>query len=1622
MNRNIKKLFKLIVQYSSFIIISGLLVYFLIRGSETADDITFGQSEVVFTVSNLLSTLNSAHLKLQDYFLYDQPEYLDDYKLEIDSTINYIDLILNGWTLDGKEIKPVRFEKTRNNLISAKNILLGIENSVRENLKDDWGKIHRNFDLAVSDLNKAKHFIYNHYKISRKNFNKYQILSIIFSTIMLITLGFVLILKDTQKAKDLKLLNKANETLKKKIDQEIETGKKLENEILLNKTILETTLNGFILTDINGQILDVNPSYCEMTGFSKSELLQMSVSDLDSTATKEELDELMQDIINKKRDRFETQNKCKDGSLIDVDVSISLMNLDGKTFIAAFLQDISEKKRMVEKLKKDEERYRIILNNIDEIVYQVECKDINKLMDGKVVFVSPKTEEIMNIPPDEFYKSSKVWYENIHPDDKEKVKKSTFEVVERRSSGERDYRVKNIKTGEYRWIEDRITALYDDNGNFKGIVGVARDITEWVKTKKELEEKELRYRTLFNFAPIGIMLETKEGNIIDANPALNKIFGYEKKELIGENVSIFTHPENKDKLYHNIQKILSGQTLKNTLRSIKKDGSEIYIRLRETRVQLPNLENGILSISEDITQIVEMQEALKRSEQKYKKLIEISPIGITIIKDGKIVYANPALAETLGFESAEELLGKSVIDFVHPDYLKFAARRLENLLSKKTNKVNLAEEKFVKKNGETIDVLVVGQQTEYEGEDAVQGYIYDITQQKTLTVELQKSREQLKEAQRIAHLGNWQWDLDTNSLEWSDEIFNIFEFQPNEVRPSFDSFKNMVHPDDKESVVNQINSAIENKKPFDIVHRIALRSGAIKYVQAKGRAYYDISGKPLYVVGTLQDITELKQTELALKESERRISGIMKAAPIGIGLVKNRQLIYINDYLWQFLGYTKQEMENQSTRRFYENDEEFEKIGKLYEIARMKGVASGEARIKHKSGEISDVVISLCPLDKNDLSQGSIFSVLDITERKQIENHLKFEEARYRGLFEHAPISIWEEDFSEGKKYIEQLKQKGIKDFNKYFNENPSEVLKMIQLVKIVNINQETVKMLKAKSKQQILEGLDKVFIDESIETFKQEVIMLAEGKNKFSQESKHKNIAGEIQDIFVTLSIAPGFEDTWERIFITVVDITEQKKSSEAIKNSEANLRSLIEGRQEAIWSIDKNYNFIIFNNYFQQLYNSAYGINPEKGVSALELLSDKLKRIWKPKYDEALKGKRIHFEFNEKFENTVHYFDVYLTPIISDKKVTGVSVIAINIDDKIKQESQLRYQAKLLDSAQDAIIASKDYIMDKELNTTITYWNKGAERLYGWKKEEVLGKGVRDILHPNFLGTTFEDVHNEIKEHGKWIGEVEQYDKFGNRITVMLSINAVYENGKIVGTFGVNRNITELKEAYNKLEESQKQLQALAEYLEKIREEERTYIAREIHDDLGQTLTALKIDLAWLLKNHKNPKTPTESKLNGMLKLVDSTIKTVQKISSQLRPGILDDLGFIAAIEWATSEFQQRTNIKCNLQISPQFFEIQENISVALFRIYQEILTNISRHANAKKVKITIEKNKDELSLFVKDDGKGIDKNKIDDPKSLGLLGIKERVRGLKGNLKITGEKGEGTSIEIILPLEEK
>ena len=243
--------------------------------------------------------------------------------------------------------------------------------------------------------------------------------------------------------------------------------------------------------------------------------------------------------------------------------------------------------------------------------------------------------------------------------------------------------------------------------------------------------------------------------------------------------------------------------------------------------------------------------------------------------------------------------------------------------------------------------------------------------------------------------------------------------------------------------------------------------------------------------------------------------------------------------------------------------------------------------------------------------------------------------------------------------------------------------------------------------------------------------------------------------------------------------------------------------------------------------------------------------------------------------------------------------------------------------------------------------------------------------------------------------------------------------DKGRIAGHFGIQRDVTERYLNTEQLAASRQQLRALASRLQKVREEERTGVAREIHDELGQALTGLKLDIAWM-KNRIPRDDAMMAHCGSIIERIDQTLNAVRRIATELRPSVLDQLGLAAALEWQCQEFGARTGIDCSIEVCNEGYSIPDDLGSSAFRILQESLTNVARHADAKHVKICLALSSSLLTLEVSDDGIGFPPERFEGTKSLGLVGMRERALACGGTLSISSQPGGGTTVLLRVPLD--
>lgn len=309
----------------------------------------------------------------------------------------------------------------------------------------------------------------------------------------------------------------------------------------------------------------------------------------------------------------------------------------------------------------------------------------------------------------------------------------------------------------------------------------------------------------------------------------------------------------------------------------------------------------------------------------------------------------------------------------------------------------------------------------------------------------------------------------------------------------------------------------------------------------------------------------------------------------------------------------------------------------------------------------------------------------------------------------------------------------------------------------------------------------------------------------------------------------------------------------------------------------------------------------------------------------------------------------------------------------------------------------------------------NESALRQYGYSREEFLSMDVLK-LRPEEEWKTYKEKLNKNFRGIHYAGVWKHIRKDGNIIYVNIITHDTWYKGRPVRLV-LGNEVTEQYLAEERLKESYSSIKRLTDHLNTVREQERLHIAREIHDELGQLLTVLKMDVSWLNKKLQPEEGPIRDKITDLSALLDTTVKTVRRISSELRPSLIDDLGLVAAMEWHIDEFRKRSGIEVINDLPETEIQLSDSVKIGLYRILQESLTNVARHSHAKKVEVMLLRTQNQLILSIKDDGIGFDESKRK-KKTLGLIGAKERAEAIGGTYSITGEPGKGTCVEVVIP----
>jgi PAS domain S-box-containing protein len=546
---------------------------------------------------------------------------------------------------------------------------------------------------------------------------------------------------------------------------------------------------------------------------------------------------------------------------------------------------------------------------------------------------------------------------------------------------------------------------------------LTREIAGRRKAEAALSESERRFRQLFQVAPMPLGLINKEGAVTEVNDRWVKTFGYTREDI--PTISEWWRLAFPDLDYR--RRVL--ETWEAAVRRARGDDADVIVP-HDYRVTCKNgdermleitgtfLGDDILAAFFDITdrkaaeaeqrQLLDRaerarramlstledqrraQKALRESEERSRNLLEVASAGIAVHQRGRIVFINPAGLRILGAESPGQLIGKDITAVIHPDTLEGSRNRIQRLLDGEQG-LYPVEDRYVRMDGSPVDVEVMATRLLYENEPAVQEIVTDITERKHAEEALKISRERLLFATEGANLGIWNWNIGTGELTWSNQCKALFCIGLDETM-SYRRFRDALHPDDREMTDMAVKDALDNHKDYDIEYRSLWPDGSIHWLAARGRGYYDSTGKAVRMEGVVLDITDRKRAEEALRQSEEKFSVMFRKAPLSAALssISDLKLMEVNEQFEKLWGYSSAEAIGKTSLELglYPDTNESDRLRAIF---REKGfIHDAESKMRSKSGELRDVLIN-SDIVKVGNEQFVLATVQNITERKQLE-------------------------------------------------------------------------------------------------------------------------------------------------------------------------------------------------------------------------------------------------------------------------------------------------------------------------------------------------------------------------------------------------------------------------------------------------------------------------------------------------------------------------------------------------------------------------------------------------------------------------------------------------------------
>ncbi len=1192
---------------------------------------------------------------------------------------------------------------------------------------------------------------------------------------------------------------------------------------------------------------------------------------------------------------------------------------------------------------------------------------------------------------------------------------------------------------------------------------------------QSLRKSEERFHKAFYSSPVGqVITRASDGVYIDVNPAFCEMTGFTQEELIGQtslNLGIITPEQRRD--YAN--QVRERGFIHNQEMAIghKLGGQRIFLGSMEV-IELNN-ETCVLSTAIDVTERMQAEEAVRQSAANLTGLIESTDDEMwSVDTQYRLIVGNDGFREfTRKFLGRELATGESVLQQSIPQelreewqgYLDRALRGERFMLELQTHLVEpLQYREFCYNPIRSSEGRVVG----------VAVSSRDITERKQVEDAVRAS--ELRFRALIEHgLDNISLLAVDGTLLWESPASVLM------LGYEYDQFKGknifeLVHPDDLEWVQSKFGEILS--APGNVIHglfRLKHSDGSSRWVEAIGTNLLHEPSVGAIVIN-YRDITERKQAEEALQKSERTYRALFEHANDAIFLLNLEGVqIAANQKAADMLGYERDELIGMTVKDIVAPREYSAAENKMATLLAGQSLPIYERMFRKKNGTEFPVEVNVALVRDAEDKPFYIQSIVrDITERKLAEDALEESERRYRTLFEDAPIAVWEEDFSEAKKYLDSLRQAGVTDLRAYFASHPKAVAECSAMIRILNVNKAALQMYRAASKEELIEGTLLELSKGEAENLSEDLIAIAEGRTGNSWDGMDETMTGEPIEISLNWSVVTGREQDFSKVIVTTVDITEHKRTVEALRESRETYRNLFENNPHPMWVYDaETFAFLMVNDAAIDYY----------GYSKEEFMKMTIKDI-RPKEDvpallDNLKQGNFPLERSSgwrhlKKDGTI--IDVEITSHTTQFGERAARLVLANdiTERRQAEEKRNRAERELIENeeryrqaitAASAIPYSLDYVTNQYL-----FMGAGIAELTGFSPEEFSPQLLdfliqESIMQGNFTGIPMREAVKRIRS-----GEGDLLWKCDHRIRTRsgeerwfsdASIQIVDEHGMPRGSVGIFQDITERKKNEEGLRQSEEKYRALSADLE-MRVEERTSELVRANRAKDEFLANMSHELRTPLNAILGFSETLSEEIRGPLNERQQQAVGLIHSSGQHLLGLINDILDVSKIEAGKFELYYEETVVNDICHSSLNFIKQlagkKSITVEYFpspdastiqadpKRLKQVLVNLLNNAvkftpehGHVKLEVNADPHAGIMYFTITDTGIGIlpeDLQKLFDPfvqvdsslsrqyegTGLGLTLVKKLVEMHGGGIEIQSELGRGSRFTFSLPWHSK